>query len=187
VTEPVGTGLTVIDDELTAILEQVATGDRVAFRDLYHVAAPRLFSICKRLMRDTEAARDALQDVMVRIWEKSPQFDRGRGDALGWMRAVARSVVLNRLAERPAAALSLSDEDVAAMVGRLSAPGDPALGRDLQRCLGGLKEEHRRCVVMAYHYGLSYEELSAVAAVPLGTVKTWIHRAIGQLRICLSQ
>jgi RNA polymerase sigma-70 factor (ECF subfamily) len=138
-------------------------------------------------MRDHAAAQDALQDVMVRIWEKSPLFDRAKGDAMGWMLALARNVVFSRLSEKPAAELSLSDGDIAAVVERLSAAGDPSLGQDLRRCLGALKEEYRRSVVMAYHYGLSYEELSAFSSVPLGTVKTWIHRAIGQLQICLSQ
>ena len=158
----------------------------MAFRDLYRDVGPRLFSLCKRLMRDHDAAQDALQDVMVRIWEKSPLFDRNRGDAMGWMSAVARNVVFNRLSDRPAAALSLSSEEVASVVDKLSTGGDPSLGPDLRRCLGGLREEYRRCVVMAYHYGLSYEELSATVAVPVGTVKTWIHRAIGQLQTCLS-
>lgn len=173
--------------ELATTLERVAEGDRVAFRNLYQAVGPRLFSICKRLMRDHDAAQDALQDVMVRIWEKSPLFDRARGDAIGWMLALARNVIFNRLSERPAAALSLSDEEVAGVVERLAVGGDPSLGQDLRRCLGGLKEEHRRCVVMAYHYGLSYEELSTLSAVPLGTVKSWIHRAIGQLQTCLNQ
>jgi len=176
-----------VSDELATTLERVADGDRVAFRSLYIAAGPKLFSICKRLMRDPDAAQDALQDVMVRIWEKSPLFDRTRGDAMGWMIAVARNVAFNRLSEKPAAALSLSDEEVASVVARLSAGSDPSLGPDLQRCLGALKAEHRRCVVMAYHYGLTYEELSALSAVPLGTVKTWIHRAIGQLQTCLNQ
>jgi RNA polymerase sigma-70 factor (ECF subfamily) len=169
------------------MLERVAEGDRVAFRSLYLAAGPKLFSICKRLMRDRDAAQDALQDVMVRIWEKSPLFDRTRGDAMGWMVALARNVAFNRLSEKPAAALSLSDQEVASVVERLSVGSDPALGQDLRRCLGALKAEHRRCVVMAYHYGLTYEELSALSAVPLGTVKTWIHRAIGQLQTCLNQ
>lgn len=173
--------------ELATTLERVAVGDRVAFRNLYRDVGPRLFSICKRMMRDPEAAQDALQDVMVRIWEKSPLFDRSRGDAMGWILALTRNVVFNRLSEKPAATLSLSEEAVASLVERLSAPGDPSLGEDLRRCLRGLREEHRRCVIMAYHYGLSYEELSALAAVPLGTVKTWIHRAIGQLQTCLNQ
>ena len=173
--------------ELATTLERVAVGDRVAFRSLYLAVGPKLFSICKRLMRDPAAAEDALQDVMVRIWEKSPLFDRTRGDAMGWMVALARSVIFNRLAKKPAPALSLSDDEVAAVVERVSRGSDPSLGSDLRRCLGTLKEEQRRCIVMAYHYGLSYEELSALCSVPVGTVKTWIHRAIGQLQICLSQ
>jgi RNA polymerase sigma-70 factor, ECF subfamily len=180
-------GSTVSDGELANLLERVAAGDRVAFRDLYREAGPRLFSICKRLLRDQDAAQDALQDAMVRIWEKSPLFDRTRGEAVNWMSALTRNVVFNRLSEKPAAMFSLSSDKVASVVDKLSAGGDPSLAPDLKRCLGNLKEEHRRCVVMAYHYGLSYEELSALAAVPLGTVKTWIHRAIGQLQICLSQ
>lgn len=173
--------------ELATTLERVAEGDRVAFRSLYLAVGPKLFSICKRLMRDQDAAQDALQDVMVRIWEKSPLFDRARGDAMAWMVTVARGVIFNRLEKRPAPALSLSDEQVAAAVERISTGSDPSLGSDLRRCLGGLNAEHRRCIVMAYHYGLSYQELSALSAVPLGTVKTWIHRAIGQLQACLNQ
>lgn len=173
--------------DIATTLERVAEGDRVAFRDLYNAVGPRLFSICKRLLRDHDAAQDAFQDVMVRIWEKSPLFDRAKGEPMPWMVALARSVIFNRLARKPVPALSLSDDEVAAVVDRVSAAADPSLGQDLRRCLGALKEEYRRCVVMAYHYGLTYEELSAVSAVPLGTVKTWIHRAIGQLQTCLSQ
>lgn len=180
-------GAVVSREKLATILEQVAAGDRVAFRSLYREAGPRLFSLCKRLMRDHDAAQDALQDVMVRIWEKSPLFDRARGDAWSWMMTVARSVVFNRLSDRPARTVSISNDDVASAVDRLSARGDPSLAPDLRRCLGGLKTEYRQCVVMAYHYGLTYEELAAWASVPLGTVKTWIHRAIGQLQTCLSQ
>ena len=172
--------------ELATTLERVAEGDRVAFRSLYQAVGPKLFNICKRLMRDHAAAEDALQDVMVRIWEKSPLFDRTRGDAMGWMLALARNVIFNRLSEKPAPALSLSDAEVAGIV-ELAAGGDPSLAPDLRRCLGDLKEEHRRCILMAYLYGLSYEELSTLSAVPVGTVKSWIHRAIGQLQTCLNQ
>ena len=175
------------DSELATTLEKVAGGDRVAFRSLYLAVGPKLFSICKRLIRDHASAEDALQDVMVRIWEMSPLFDRTKGDAMAWMVTLARSVIFNRLARKPAPALSLSEPEVAGIVGRVSTSGDPSLAPDLRRCLGGLNEQHRRCIVMAYHYGLSYEELSTLSAVPLGTVKTWIHRAIGQLQACLNQ
>jgi len=177
----------VSNGELATTLERVAEGDRVAFRSLYLAVGPKLFSICKRLTRDHASAEDVLQDVMVRIWEKSPLFDRARGDAMTWMVALARSVIFNRLAKKSAPALSLSDAEIAGVVERSLTASDPALGADLRRCLGALKEEQRRCIVLAYHYGLSYEELSALSSVPVGTVKSWIHRAIGQLQTCLSQ
>lgn len=180
-------GPQVSNSELATTLERVAEGDRVAFRNLYQAVGPRLFSVCKRLMRDHDAAQGCLSGCDGADLGEVSLFDRARGDAMGWMLALTRNVVFNRLSEKPAATLSLSDGEVASVVERLSAGSDPSLAQDLRRCLGGLRAEHRRCVVMAYHYGLTYEELSALADVPLGTVKSWIHRAIGQLQTCLNQ
>jgi RNA polymerase sigma-70 factor, ECF subfamily len=176
-----------LDSNLEDILDQVASGDRAAFRALYRLAGPKLFGICKRLTRDSEAAQDALQDVMIRIWEKSHLFDRTKGEAMGWMSTLARNVVLNRLASRPAAALSMSNEEIAVAVESIATRQDPGLALDLRSCLQKLEQRYRKCVILAYHYGLSYEELAAQKDVPLGTIKTWIHRAIGQLHICLMQ
>jgi RNA polymerase sigma-70 factor (ECF subfamily) len=103
------------------------------------------------------------------------------------MVTLARNVIFNRLSARPAAVLSLDSDDIAAVVSAISIERDPAIGRDLERCLAELKEEQRHAVILAYHYGLSYHELAAQAGVPLGTIKTWIHRAIGQLQSCLNQ
>lgn len=173
--------------DLETTLERVSEGDRVAFRELYHAAGPRLFNLCARLMRDRDGAQDLLQEVMVRVWEKSPMFDRTKGDAMGWMIVLARNVIFNRLAARPAATLALDDADLASVLAALSREPDPTLAPDLRTCLGKLKEEYRRAVILAYHYGLSYDELAVRLNVPLGTIKTWIHRAIGQLKLCLSQ
>jgi RNA polymerase sigma-70 factor (ECF subfamily) len=173
--------------DLEDILERVAGGDRVAFRELYRLAGPKLFGICRRMMRDREAAQDAFQDVMIRIWEKSHLFDRTKGEAMGWMSTLARNVVFNRLADRPAAVLSMSHEETAAVAESIAIRRDPGLASDLGSCLQELEHKYRRCVILVYHYGLSYEELAAHKGVPLGTIKTWIHRAIGQLQLCLSQ
>lgn len=174
-------------DDLEGQLELVAAGDRVAFRALYNTAGPRLLSICKRFMRDPDAANDALQEVMFRIWEKSPLFDRGKGDAMAWMSTLARNVLINRLPNKQVTALSLQSEEIASIVDALATSRDPSLGPDLRRCLGELKDDYRQCVILAYHYGLSYEELAKLRSVPVGTIKTWIHRAVGQLQTCLSQ
>ncbi len=177
------------EDDLGQALTSVARGDRVAFRRLYDQAGPVLFGICSRILRDRDAAEDAFQEAMLRIWQKSHLFDPARGAAMSWMISVTRNVVLDRLPARRGATVSLADENVAAMVEAVSSqrPRDPGLAPDLRRCLGLLDQKYRKSVIFAYHYGLSYEELAALADVPVGTIKTWIHRAVEKLQSCLNQ
>ncbi|MDI1262353.1 MAG: sigma-70 family RNA polymerase sigma factor [bacterium] len=171
------------------MLRSVAKGDRTAFRLLYEQAGPVLFGICARMLRDRAAAEDAFQEAMLRVWQKSHLYDSAKGSAVTWMVTVTRRVVLDRLPARPARLVSLTDDSVAALVEALSSPSarDPALAPDLRRCLGLLEQNYRTSVLLAYYYGLSYEELAAHCAVPIGTIKTWIHRAVEKLQSCLSQ
>lgn len=177
------------EEDLGQVLTSVATGDRVAFRRLYVAAGPSLLGVCSRVLRDRDAAQDAFQEAMLRIWQKSYLYDPAKGSAMAWMTTVARNVVLDRLPERRIGLVSLTDENVAALVESISAPrsGEPGLAPDLRKCLGLLEQNYRKCVILAYHYGLSYEELAEQAAVPLGTIKTWIHRAVEKLQLCLNQ
>ena len=177
------------EDDLGQLLGSVAGGDRAAFQRLYEQAGPILFGICSRILRDRDAAEDAFQEAMLRIWQKSYLFDPARGGAMNWMVTVVRRVVLDRLPARRTAQLSLTDASVAALVETLpyQASRDPGLAPDLRRCLGLLEQNYRQSVLLAYYYGLSYEELAAHSAVPVGTIKTWIHRAVEKLQRCLSQ
>jgi RNA polymerase sigma-70 factor, ECF subfamily len=177
------------EDDLGQVLRSVAKGDRTAFRRLYVEAGPVLFAICSRILRDRSAAEDAFQEAMLRIWQKSYLYDPARGAAMNWMVTVARRVVLDRLPARRAGPVSLTDESVTALIETLShqVPRDPALAPDLRRCLGQLEQNYRQSVLLAYYYGLSYEELAEHSAVPVGTIRTWIHRAVEKLQRCLSQ
>ena len=177
------------EDDLGQLLRSVAKGDRAAFRAVYEQAGPALFGICSRILRDRTAAEDAFQEAMLRIWQKSYLYDPARGAALSWMVTVTRRVVLDRLPARRPSPVSLTDESVAAAIDALSrqSPGDPSLAPDLRKCLGLLEQNYRQSVLLAYYYGLSYEELAEHSAVPVGTVKTWIHRAVEKLQLCLSQ
>ena len=177
------------EDDLGQVLRSVAKGDRAAFRGLYEQAGPTLFGICSRILRDRNAAEDAFQEAMLRIWQKSYLYDPAKGGALNWMVTVVRRVALDRLPARLAAPVPLTDESVAALVEALShqAPRDHGLPPDLRRCLGLLEQNYRQSVLLAYYYGLSYEELAEHSSVPVGTIKTWIHRAVEKLQLCLSQ
>ncbi len=170
------------EDDLGQVLRSVAKGDRTAFRGLYEQAGPTLFGICSRILRDRSAAEDAFQEAML-------LYDPAKGGALNWMVTVVRRVALDRLPARRTVPVSLTDESVAALVEALSnqAPRDPGLAPDLRRCLGLLEQNYRQSVLLAYYYGLSYEELAEHSSVPVGTIKTWIHRAVEKLQRCLSQ
>ena len=178
-----------LEDDLGHVLTSVAKGDRSAFRLLYEQVGPTLFGICTRILRDRAAAEDAFQEAMLRIWQKSYLFDPAKGVAMGWMVTVVRRVALDRLPTGRMAQVSLTDEKIAALVEALphQAPRDPGLAPDLRRCLGLLEQNYRQSILLAYYYGPSYEELAAHSAVPVGTIKTWIHRAVEKLQRCLSQ
>ena len=177
------------EDDLGQMLSSVAKGDRAAFRRLYEKAGPTLFGICTRILGDRDAAEDAFQEAMLRIWQKSYLYDPSKGGAMGWMVIVVRRVALDRLPARRPGPVSMTDERVAALIEQPSnrTPCDPALVPDLRKCLGGLEQNYRKSLLLAYYYGLSYEELAAHSAVPLGTIKTWIHRAVEKLQRCLNQ
>lgn len=176
------------EDDLGQVLRSVARGDRAAFRILYERAGPTLFAMCSRMLRDRAAAEDAFQEAMLRVWQKSHLYDPAKGSAMGWLVTVVRRIVLDRLAARRTGAVSLTDESVAALIEAPSkAPQDAGLAPDLRKCLGQLEQNYRQSILLAYYYGLSYEELAEHSAVPVGTIKSWIHRAVEKLQLCLSQ
>ena len=94
---------------------------------------------------------------MVRIWQKSHLFDPAKGTALGWMVAVTRNCMFNVIDQRDH--VPLDDE----LVQTLEQPAVPDVGiaSDISRCLAKLSEKYRECIVLVYHFGLSYEELAS--------------------------
>jgi RNA polymerase sigma factor (sigma-70 family) len=62
---------------------------------------------------------------------------------------------------------------------------DPSISVDIHRCLSHLDEKHRSIIILAYIHGLSYNELAEQFAAPIGTIKTWVHRGMLQLKGCL--
>jgi RNA polymerase sigma-70 factor (ECF subfamily) len=170
-------------EDLGALLEAVASGDRGAFRVLYDQSVPILFAICLRLMRDRELARDTLQEAMLKIWHKAHLFDASKGKAMAWMAVVTRNCALSRLACHAPPTESLDEDSVLA---KIEAHGfdDPAPGIDIRRCIGQLPEHYRKAILSIYFQGLTYDELAISMDAPVGTVKTWIHRAVRDLAAC---
>lgn len=173
-------------EDLNHLLEKVASGDQKAFRSLYDKSSPVLFAICVRLMRDRDMAQDVLQEAMTRIWRKAHLFDPVKGNALAWMTVVTRNCALSRITAAPPPTSSLDDAGVLALVEAKSSD-DPVTGADARRCLRKLNDKYRKCVTLIYLNGLSYEELAAEMGAPLGSVKSWVHRAVRELGLCMGK
>jgi RNA polymerase sigma-70 factor (ECF subfamily) len=173
------------EKRLCSLLDAVASGDRKAFRTLYDKSAPVLFAICVRLMRDRDVAQDVLQEAMTRIWRKAHLFDASKGNAMAWMAVVTRNCALSRLAAAPPPSASLEEAGVLAVEPRPS--GDPVIAADVRQCLNKLNEKYRTCVTLIYLHGLSYEELATHMGAPLGSVKSWVHRAVRELGHCMGK
>jgi RNA polymerase sigma-70 factor, ECF subfamily len=173
------------EKRLRSLLAAVASGDRKAFRTLYDKSAPVLFAICVRLMRDRDVAQDVLQEAMTRIWRKAHLFDASKGNALAWMAVVTRNCALSQRAAAPPPSSSLEDAGLLAAEARWS--NDPVIAADVRQCLKKLNEKYRKCVTLIYLHGLSYEELAGKISAPLGSVKSWVHRAVRELALCMGK
>ncbi|BBE74118.1 sigma-70 family RNA polymerase sigma factor [Oharaeibacter diazotrophicus] len=175
--------------DLEALIRRVAAGDRAAFERLYAAASAKLFGIVLRISRDRASAEDVLQETFVRIWRYAPRYEAASGRPITWMASIARNAAIDAVRRRRALDARISpdgDEDaLAAVPDETALAVDPGDREALRTCLGRLEAEQRDCVLLAYRDGLSREELAERFGRPVGTIKTWLHRALARLKDCL--
>lgn len=174
--------------DLVGLLSRVAAGDEEAFAQLYRATHLKLFGIILRILRHKEPAEDVLQEVYVRIWDRASDFAPGKASPITWMAAIARNRALDEVRRaRPKYAADTTQVEAIADTGasaleRLQGIEDL---RRLEACLEELEEARGRAVRLAYLDGLSRQELAERLDMPVGTVKTWLHRSLKQLKDCL--
>lgn len=176
--------------ELDDLLAGVARGDEAAFAELYQATSAKLYGVALRILRSREAAEDVVQDSYFKVWERARDFDPKIAAPVTWMAAIVRNRALDevrRRAARPQADVSeldnveSDDEHPVEVLGRRE-----DLER-LMRCLEGLDPEKQQMVRLAYLDGLSREALAKRFDRPEGTIKTWLHRSLAQLKGCLER
>ncbi len=171
---------------LADLLGRTASGDRAAFSRLYDLTKAKLFGVIRRILVRADLAEEALQESYVRVWSNAYRYDSGHASAMTWMIAIARNqaIDLKRKANERVAAQAVALEDVSLQATETSAE-DSADYRRLRQCLGGLGEDGRDMVLLAYHQGYSREELAQRFSRPVATVKTILRRSLAALKECL--
>jgi RNA polymerase sigma-70 factor, ECF subfamily len=171
-------------ENLAKSMSAVARGDKAAFALVYAATAAKLFSIIMRIVRRRDVAEDVLQEVYLRIWQHANAFDPRCGSPITWMATIARHRALDEV-RRKAAVLAIDEcPEVLHLAGE-----DPSLNSDkddvssvLAAALQRLSHEKRSVLLQAYCYGLTREEIAARVGRPVPTVKTWLRRALAELK-----
>jgi RNA polymerase sigma-70 factor (ECF subfamily) len=145
----------------------------------------RVRGYLRQLARDRVLADDLAQETFMRGWEKLATFS-GRGRFSAWLLSIAHNTFLQWMRRSTRESRLLADvgmqaksETPDAATGRGPAGDDAA---DLPRFLAVLSDEERAVMVLAYGYGYSHGEIVEVTGMPLGTVKSHLHRAKARIR-----
>ncbi len=176
---------------LTEALRQVAAGDKAALQRVYDQTSAKLFGICLRILADRSEAEDVLQDVYLTIWRRAGSFDPERGvSPITWLAALARNRAIDRL--RASKGHLNRSLDMIAEAPDPTPLASETIERDqahhqLTTCLGELEPEHAGYIRAAFFDGYTYASLAEAAGAPLGTMKSWVRRALMRLRTCLER
>jgi RNA polymerase sigma-70 factor (ECF subfamily) len=160
-------------------------GNPVALRQLIHQFQDRVFGLCFRMLRHRQDAEDATQETFLRVIKSLHCFDLER-EFEPWLLTIAGNRCRTRLAQRLSRPAPRSLDYPVADRSHLER-GRANLAEELDLALASLRREHRECFLLFHQHGLSYSDIAQRLSIPLGTVKTWVHRARNEIHRQLRQ
>jgi len=160
-----------------------------AFELLLQRYQNKIMRLAYSMIGNSSQAEDAAQDVCVRIWRALPAF-RGESSISTWVYAITRNTCLTAIAAMKRTSerspLSSGDPNLQQLAENVPAPEPKAnSGPDLSYAMQQLPENYRHAVKLFYMEEKSYVEVAAMMALPIGTVRTYLHRAKKALAVAL--
>lgn len=173
-------------------IKQVLKGDQNAFADIVSLYQHKLYQVCYRMLSNKQEAEDIAQEAFVRAYMNLHTFDQKRKFST-WLYRIATNLCIDRIRKKkPDYYL---DAEVAGTEGldlysQIAAedqlPEETLVQMELQERIqyeiGRLPDKYRSVIVLKYIEELSLQEISDILDMPLGTVKTRIHRGREALR-----
>jgi len=174
-------------------------GSDAAYRELVRRYERPIFSLIFRMVRDRELAEDLTQETFIKALNALASY-RPEFKFSSWIFKIANNAAIDQLRRREVDTLSLdgsptaeTPDAVEATALQVGSKGESPLdemeareiGTAIEIAVGKLRPEYRACILLRHVEGLAYEEISEQLNLPLGTVKTYIHRARNELRVYL--
>ena len=181
---------TALEENLRQWMTAVVRRDESAFEQLYTATVNRAWSVAVRIVRQHEAAEEVVEDCYWQVWREAERFDASRGRVLTWILTICRSRALDYLrrkdiAEPVADIETLRSADLADEHDPLDILGATERASAVHRALEQLKPRERQLISLAFFRGLTHQEIAGASRMPIGTVKTIMHKAFQQLRAIL--
>lgn len=156
-----------------AILSRAITGDPAARRAFVELLTPLVWSICRRMDPDPE---DACQEIWEKVLRALPGFDpAGPASVSTWVATIANRHLVDRHRRRTVRGVQVQPEELGT-----GGTHRPEVAR-LERALADLPEPYRRVVLLHHVHGVGLDEIAAEEGVPVGTIKSRLHRARARL------
>jgi len=165
--------------DLRKLIGRCLTGDQGAMLALVERFQGQVFGLCYRMLSQRQDAEDAAQETFVRVLKNLHRWDPTR-DFEPWLLAIAGNRCRTALAarkRRPVAEPTVEFVADDAPDGRVA----QQLAEEVHLALRELREEYRQAFVLFHEQELCYAEIAEAMEVPLGTIKTWVHRARREL------
>jgi RNA polymerase sigma-70 factor, ECF subfamily len=164
-----------------ATVTAMKSGDQSAIAELYDRYSSIVYAVALRVLGDTMAAEDVLQEVFLQLWRNPGAFDAARGNLAAWLAVIARNRAIDALRRRKP---ETDIEDVIVSVAPdLAANADRTRAAEKVRgVLQDMAPAQRAALEMAYFEGLTHSEIASKTGEPLGTIKTRIRAGLMALR-----
>ena len=161
-----------------SLVTSLQAGDPKAFEELYYRFAPNLLSIIFHYVRDQSQAQDLLQDSFIKIWCNLHRYDPTKGGLFTWMFAITRNTTFRYLSSEHTL---LSIDSIAVESRSVITPSYQTIG--LIPWVNSILSGHElRMINLVYFEGYTFQEISDEFGFPLGSVKTYVRRALQRLR-----
>jgi RNA polymerase sigma-70 factor, ECF subfamily len=184
--EPITRQAQASGDADAALVRRILNGDESALGALYDRYGRLVYSVSLRILRDTGAAEEVLQDIFHQLWRVAGSFDLARGSLSSWLMVMTRNRSIDRLRRRgPGVAESSAETLPPAKFDLESDVAQREMMGRVRGALDALPEPQRKAMELAYFEGLTQSEIADRTGDPLGTVKTRMRTALASLKKAL--
>ncbi|MCL6603264.1 MAG: RNA polymerase sigma factor [Paenibacillus sp.] len=167
---------------------QIGDKDPAALERLYDRYEKIIYSFAYRIVQDTMAAEEVVQELFMQVWTHSERYESSQGKLTTWMFAVTRNIAVDMLRRK-----SVRDRGIPVETDTLYAVADDfsdtevlvemrSEGQRVREILDGLSRDQQQVINSIYYGGMTQQEVSARYNIPLGTVKSRVRLALKQMK-----